>query len=96
MIIKEVNKDNILFAKTKALFGEIKEEKNPVIFSVLALCLGLVFFSSGIVVQRSGVFGHFLLPKVNELFDYSKNYYKGFFARSENITIDIKYEDYQN
>jgi len=93
MIIKEVNKDNILFAKTKAIF--VKKNKSPVIITVLAICFGLVLFSSGVAVQRSGVFGLFLSPKVNELFDYSKNYYKGFFARSENITIDIKYEDYQ-
>tara|TARA_B100002003_G_scaffold73257_1_gene68273 strand:+ start:1171 stop:3843 length:2673 start_codon:yes stop_codon:yes gene_type:complete len=95
MIIKEVNKHSIMFAKTKAFFGELKKKKSPVKTTVLALCLGVVFFSSGVVVQRTGVFGNFFIPKLNELFDYSKNYYKGFFARGENITIDIEYEDYQ-
>ena len=95
MIIKVVNKDNILFVKTKAFLRELKKNKSLIKTTVLALCLGLVFFYSGVVVQRAGVFGLILIPKVNELFDYSKNYYKGFFARSENITIDIKYEDYQ-
>ena len=84
-----------MFAKTKAFFGELKKKKSPVKTTVLALCLGVVFFSSGVVVQRTGVFGNFFIPKLNELFDYSKNYYKGFFARGENITIDIEYEDYQ-
>ena len=96
MILKEVNKHNILFVKAKAFYSkELKKNKRPIIIIVLAFIFGLVFFFSGFVASKKGVFGNFLIPKVNELLDYSKNYYKGLFAKGEDITIDIKYEDYQ-
>jgi len=81
MLIKDKVKDRSLIAKIRLILFVI-------------LYSGLVF-SFGVISYRSGTLERVLKTVLFNSIDTTKNFFRGFTARTEYIRINVKYVDYQ-
>ncbi len=95
MIIKHSDKNHLFVDWFSFVFSKNKHNKKRVKVYVLLIFSALMCFFLGIAIAKAGLIGKLIIPKTNHLMAYSKNYVSGLFSKSENIMINIKFEDLQ-
>jgi hypothetical protein len=96
MKIKTSDTKSPLFNYTKGFFTSYLKRHRLQAAALLVCVYSLLIFIAGVLAHKSGVIEDIIKPVIKTNRIFLKHWMRGLFlARPEQITIDIKYEDFQ-
>jgi len=66
-----------------------------ILLGMLLICIGIGLMITGAQIQKTGWFGHVLVPLLKENIGFIPKYIKGLTTKPERLVIDIQHKDYQ-